>query len=435
MEALVEQAKEAFELFRRANYNEHSRGLLPFLKTSSFSRCYILDRIAKDIRVVVRMDFTRDEFELLENLNLSSLEEDAFRSHKTELILFLAKHYKLENNFCEVDENNIVASLTECLGDHKIATCYIEDARLEDMLEKNIIPCPLVENIDDVEYKNILEYYRDGLNDEEIFYWTGVDNANKFVSSIKLWSLITKSYTEDFAEKGNAYPMLFVFPQMLYASTRPKTNMALFQMPASKYYNYQEDVPEKRIAVTRYSTGMSQGLYFGERPSDVCGYFFYHEPESTTFLSYTTSFTAFNKVDACEKLSHEVDEDISRVIDRKLRLVLEYRDNAGSYLEEYTRGNYPLDLRFTAGEIEKLTEFEGYRREGEDIEIGPNRVYLGKILEMYAIEDDLDQVLCNAAASLGYNIVILTNMIGSHQIVTEVLDTRSDSYAYLWFKN
>jgi hypothetical protein len=41
--------------------------------------------------------------------------------------------------------------------------------------------------------------------------------------------------------------------------------------------------------------------------------------------------------------------------------------------------------------------------------------------------------LCKAAASLGYDIIILTHMIGSHQVVTEVLDTREDSSKYLWY--
>ncbi len=43
---------------------------------------------------------------------------------------------------------------------------------------------------------------------------------------------------------------------------------------------------------------------------------------------------------------------------------------------------------------------------------------------MYAEEDDLDQVLCRLGSLLGIDIIVLTNMIGSNQIVTEVLDTR-----------
>lgn len=60
--------------------------------------------------------------------------------------------------------------------------------------------------------------------------------------------------------------------------------------------------------------------------------------------------------------------------------------------------------------------------------------YTGNRLGMYAAEDELDQPLCQAAQYLGYDIIILTNMIGSHQVVTEVLDTRDDSYSHLWFK-
>jgi hypothetical protein len=58
-------------------------------------------------------------------------------------------------------------------------------------------------------------------------------------------------------------------------------------------------------------------------------------------------------------------------------------------------------------------------------------------LGMYAVEDPLDQVVCKFAKYLGFDTVILTNMIGSHQIVSEVLDTRlrAQSFNSLIFTN
>ena len=64
---------------------------------------------------------------------------------------------------------------------------------------------------------------------------------------------------------------------------------------------------------------------------------------------------------------------------------------------------------------------------------GTHKIYAGKTLGLYAIEDCLDQVICKLARKLDLDILILTDMIGSHQIVTEILDTRSrqDSFKNL----
>jgi hypothetical protein len=49
----------------------------------------------------------------------------------------------------------------------------------------------------------------------------------------------------------------------------------------------------------------------------------------------------------------------------------------------------------------------------------------GYSLKLYAEEDVWYQPLCNAARDNDHDIVILENMIGKYQVVTEVLDTRS----------
>lgn len=51
--------------------------------------------------------------------------------------------------------------------------------------------------------------------------------------------------------------------------------------------------------------------------------------------------------------------------------------------------------------------------------------YAGEYLDLYAREDDWDQILCVGAAQAGFDIVVLTSMVGMFQVVTEVLDTRS----------
>ena len=73
--------------------------------------------------------------------------------------------------------------------------------------------------------------------------------------------------------------------------------MSLFRSPISRTISRAELVGNKVtidgevwsvIPVTRYAAGMSKGLYWDERPQDICGTFYYHEPESTTYLAYKT---------------------------------------------------------------------------------------------------------------------------------------------------
>ena len=56
--------------------------------------------------------------------------------------------------------------------------------------------------------------------------------------------------------------------------------------------------------------------------------------------------------------------------------------------------------------------------------------YVGRFLGLYAKEDDFDQSICIAVRAKSIDIIILTDMIGSHQVVTEILDTRERSVSF-----
>jgi len=172
---------------------------------------------------------------------------------------------------------------------------------------------------------------------------------------------------------------------------------------------------------------MSKGLFFDNRPSDIRGLFYYSEPESTTFLSYRRSFTAFNKTDAAMKLLEErEDKNLSSV----LKIILEENALKKERIFRHIKGELPEGLRFFWSEAEKLVAFGG----GIQNFKSEKKVYLGaSALNLYAYEDPLDQPLCKLASKLGYDIVILTHMVGSNQVVTEVMDTRPDSIKHLWF--
>jgi len=179
------------------------------------------------------------------------------------------------------------------------------------------------------------------------------------------------------------------------------------------------------IPVTRYAQGMSRGLFFQQTPEtrpSFCGTFFYHEPDPacSTLLAYKTSFRAFNKTDAMQKLgllnlTNPFDYDI-------------YHETI-----KHIAGVYPRDLRLTPLEAATLMLNEDIDDRGVASKLPQIPHYAGEYLELYAIEDVFDQSLCIGARQAGYDVVILENMVGSFQVVTEILDTRSreESFRHL----
>jgi hypothetical protein len=102
---------------------------------------------------------------------------------------------------------------------------------------------------------------------------------------------------------------------------------------------------------------------------------------------------------------------------------------------EWEKKKLPLDLMLTPEQFISL--YEKYYQETVDRlkasfrgknfsdEILQVPIYSGMILGLYAQEDNFDQPLCILGKEIGYDIIILTRMVGAKQIVIEVLDTRS----------
>lgn len=230
---------------------------------------------------------------------------------------------------------------------------------------------------------------------------------------------------------------------MLYSSMRPITQMDMFRTPISNRYVYLDDIPSNKIGVTRYASGMSGSLFReGERPARICGYFYYNEPESSTYLSYSKSLTSFNKSTAVRYLLDSVNiNDLSKPNAATYRRMGHSLNNTLEYIEHHISGVLPPDLMMNAAEYSDYTstyiEYLQQTREPYMCTLDENnsdrKVYVGVKLELYAKEDRLDQDLCKLARALGYDIIILTRMVGSHQTVTEVLDTRPSSFDHLWF--
>ena len=454
----VQKLYDEFVFAKNEKRRAISRKFLPFLREEGPDRDYLLEKFAQFQLTILHFDFTADEFTLLESEKYGSILLQALSKQKFELAYAIGKTTGKYGICCrfenETTPREILEELNHQLEGRNIATCFVQKADLKEMLHYGLIPCPYVSDVTKLTDGNTLlalEYYRQGLSEEEIEYWIGVEDSYDYLCKVGFWSLVTKSYCEEAAKVGNSYPSLFHFPELLYhgdsfvervgedgmvslvaipASQRPKTDMSLFQTPVSHKYSSVSQIPAKKISVTRYASGMSKGLFYGDRPIGICGYFYYAEPESATFLSYENPFIAFNKTAAAEKLLKMQDDDELR----ETLLSLSFNQNTPlrDLILQHIDGILPEDLKFTVKEAEDLLGYD----DGVDDDLfrSPTKVYLGKKMGLYAYEDGLDQPLCIAAAKLGYDIVILTHMVGSHQVVTEVLDTRDDSLKNLWFK-
>lgn len=252
-----------------------------------------------------------------------------------------------------------------------------------------------------------------------IEFWSTKKDVTIFTNNLRdemNWRYKTlETLKREAVERASSIALKMYAPELLYKeSNRPITDMSLFRSPLSLTCK-REDIVASKIAiegeawqiapVTRYALGMSKGLYYSDDtlPVDICGTSYYMEPKSTTLLAYKTSLKAFNKTNACRKLG--------------------VRTEAYSEIEDHIEGDLPLDLM--------MTPEETGNEDGANLPPVPH--YAAEYLGLYAAEDHLDQPLCIAARNAGYDIVVLENMVGSFQIVTEVLDTRSreDSFKSL----
>ena len=288
--------------------------------------------------------------------------------------------------------------------------------------------------------KEIMEYIHQGLSYNDIYYWVPLERTiDEELNSVRIWQWMSRDRAKYEASLQKSYDLLYSFPEMLYDSFRVRTDMSMFETSTSKVYVNKEDLPYNAIPVTRYSSGLDVGLYHKEKSEkNMCGTFYYYEPQSTTYLEYDTILVARTKIDVAsilieklqDKYNKSDDEDvISLIYDLKF-----YLDDTSdhSWLNRWNNGELPEDLRVTP---EEASKFFGIKQESflyDDFIDSNKKVYIGdhKSLELYASEDNFDQPVCKAASYLGIDIIKLTHMVGSHQVVVEILDSRDRSVSF-----
>ena len=159
--------------------------------------------------------------------------------------------------------------------------------------------------------------------------------------------------------------------------------------------------------------------------------FFYYEPESTTYLTGTIRIFR-NKYQAIKELWKEAKlegepEDIVGEIDPEIVEELQsdkeelerYYNLRNLTLDYYDRPEYYDALLMTPDEFMNLNIVKR-----KTYKLPQVRRYVGDRIIALDLEDKYDQPLCEIGKSLGIDLIVLTHLIGSHQIVSEVLDTR-----------
>lgn len=259
------------------------------------------------------------------------------------------------------------------------------------------------------------------------------------------WKYLTlETLRKQACEDAGSVALTLRDPASLYQqSHRPRTDMRIFLTLSSPLTGETTETFGSGwsfIPVTRYAKGMSKGMYYHDEPqTEFHGTFYYHEPESTTVLAYKTALRAFNKTDAAMKLGltdetfldtetldacddKKCAQDLFRFItDPDPSPVLAPKYPINNHVIRHLNGVYPRDLM--------LTPMEAFEIIAPSSETPPThlpavRHYAAEYLGLYAAEDYWDQPLCIAARKAGFDIVILENMVGAFQIVTEILDTR-----------
>jgi len=255
-------------------------------------------------------------------------------------------------------------------------------------------------------------------------------------------------------QEAVSLPLMYIAPHLVYkGSKRPVTEMNLFRSPISARMDVDSIVTDSDgnstvvvdgntwncIRVTRYGSGMNRGMYYKSDESlygapnsvDVtiggckkyCGTFYYHEPESTTFLAYKTSRTYFNKTDAILSLGVEFGEAYAAVPVPDKNVV------------KHLTGQLPANLMMTAVMYSKLIG----QREEQALLIPDTPQYIGLLpdIAIYAKEDGLDQILCSIGKKHGIDVFIFDRMVGAFAVVREVLDNRdrAESFKNLIYTN
>lgn len=383
--------------------------------------------------------------------------------------------------FCEYLPDTSVSSLTKMV-DYMYQLMWLLPA----VVDKGMTVQVFIENVDDLMAvlangwypyvgeialdSRVIDMKLQGMSDDVARFWYGqaLSTTGMYFRSKTLNKLIKEA-----VDNCQSNTLKYISPDLLYTSMRPRTDMAMFRLPQSltvdepsNFINVEGE-NFQLIPVTRYATGMSKGLYYCTAGSDetatcnledseddeYCGTFYYYEPQSTCFLAVKTErvrvyrnkleaylrllgvnkLRYFNKLNYLSPLVYAqllgaipddllmTASDLFKIVSNKWVIPLnDMSDPMPENLSDWSKRFHTMISSTEPSTKFGLTVVEAAR----EAQSSNFRGYAGVILGLYASEDSLDQPICEAARDQGIDVVHLTHMIGSHQVVHEILDTR-----------
>lgn len=288
---------------------------------------------------------------------------------------------------------------------------------------------------------------KDEIPDNVMEFFYG-NTAYNYLKKRRWWTMRTLKDIQEEISSTTSLSLMFSYPHMLYTiSSRPKTTMDIFRTPLSltgkiregklqvndnTYHIYNKNNVKLPIAVpvVRYSKGVDVGLYFAKKSKKpICGTFYYYEPESATYLICDVEILiAKTKTSAAKIL---LENHYNEELEYLYTDIMSRED-----IRDYENGLLHEDMKYTPSEAKRelgyISRQFKYNIEDYPMYLGSSSLIKKNTSDqgMYSAEDDFDQPLCVELFKQGYDLAILTNMIGAFQVVTEILDTRERSISF-----
>jgi len=345
---------------------------------------------------------------------------------------------------------------------------------VKDLILNGFLPIKIISNENNINsvkliYNKFIEntiLYE--MNEYEMIFWTikGMEPISLLIDH-KMWLYCSiEGWITLSLRTGNSLPLLLYSKNDVFPSLRPKTQMLMFKQITSLKYNPNNIIIHNKfnrniiihnekyncLPVSRYASGMSKGLYYNEDDGDsetneYCGTFYYYEPDSNVYLIFNNYRIYKNKFDAINGLYNEyINSNVksSKYTKNKLQKYINisyltqniFNDDIIKFVEKYYTSeiDLPEDLILTPEEIYEIIPTKLRKEILNEVSV---KRYAGVILGLYALEDSYDQIICDLANELDIDVLVLTSMAGSHQIVEEILDVRDrmTSFSCLIYPN
>lgn len=264
-----------------------------------------------------------------------------------------------------------------------------------------------------------IEYKVQGWSDNLITFLTN----GQYILNLDSWPYWVYASLEYYKRKAlsiSSMPLRLFGAQFLYASNRLRTDMSIFETANTTYWNCQK--LGSNLPVTRYVASDKNSLFYQSSDTNYCGTFYYFEPESSTRLTFESYCRFSNKYQAYLSLSLQLGLYIEPIAIKTFKQGI-----APNLVNKFFKND---DVKAVYASPQQLYEQYPSKFNHESQKLlatlkNDEVIYLGQWLGAYAKEDIFDQLICELAQEAGYDIVILEHMIGSHQLTTEILDTRS----------